>query len=133
MVYGSFDMDWLQNTLGIRPIFSCDEIYWTKEVNQIMAEETENNVMDLSLLVLEGLERHFTGDWGGVSEIQKNVNNQILQNHYKGISSGPIISTYTDTNHSLLFTTSAEFDTTIISLQEEKPSSEVYTQHESSF
>lgn len=119
MVYGSFDMDWLQNTLGIRPIFNCDEIYWTEEVNLIMAEETENNVMDLSLLVLEGLERHFTGDWGDVSEIQRNENNLTLQNHYRGISSGPIISTYSDANHSLLFTTSAEFNTTIISLLEE--------------
>ncbi len=119
MVYGSFDMDWLQEVLAIRPIFNCDEIYWSQEVNEVLARETEADLMQLSLLVLDSLEAHFSGDWGEIGSELKRENDESLKGYFDNDKSGVLISLHSDEKYSLIVKTFNEFSETKIMFKSE--------------
>lgn len=107
-------MQWLENVLEIRPIFKCDEIYWSVAVNEALTEETESNEMSLSYLVLDSLSRHFTGDWGEVTQDIKKSNDSALKQYFQNDFSGSLSSKYSNEKHQLAVLTTDSFSKTKI-------------------
>lgn len=111
----TFDMDWLQKVLEIRPVFKSSSIYWSNDVNTVLANNAEEGNNELSLLVLECLERYFLGDWGDVEDEVAYLNNQSL-NRYLNSNPSPgfIKSMYTSESYTIVATTNADYSITKI-------------------
>ena len=107
-------MEWIQNVLEIHPIFKCNETYWTKSVNEILVEETESDKFNLSYLILDSLERHFSGDWGEADIATKEANNNSLQQYFQNNKTGSLLSIFSNDTYTLIILTSCEYSETII-------------------
>ena len=127
MVYGSFDKEWLQNTLGIRPIFSCNEIYWSPRVNEALSSEIESGDMTLSYLVLNSLDGHFSGKWGDVPKEDAKRNDANLKAYFNGDYSGILYSSWSNDRYSLSIITFNRFCQTEIMFTSEYNSLEFST------
>ena len=112
-------MEWLQNTLGIRPVFNSDEVYWSKNVNDALARETESGGMILSFLILDSLNAHFTGNWGEISGKIRQKDDMVLKGYLSGNKSGTLISKFSNEYHSLIILTFSRFTKTKIMFESE--------------
>ena len=114
MKQNAFDMMWLQDVLEIRPVFKTNLVYWSSEVNEVLADEAERNETNLSMLVLESLERFFVGDWGNVGPELKSDNDRSLRNHLEERDNNGLHASYSDTRYAIVINTDPHFSETVI-------------------
>ena len=116
----SFGIDWLQDVLEIRPIFSCKEIFWSAKLNKVLAEEAELEQNDWALLVLDSLTDHFTGNWGNVSLEQKHMNDSSLKYYLSGgMPPGRLISKYNAEGRTVIIVTNDDYTETVVMIEDE--------------
>ena len=113
-------MNWLQDVLDIRPVFSCDEIYWSKGLNKILAEENVAKGQDWALLVLDSLTDHFSCSWGDVSSEQSVSNDNVMRSYLSGRKGvGHLRSSYSSQSRTVIVYTDKDFHATVVMLPEE--------------
>lgn len=116
----SFGMNWLQDVLDIRPVFSSTEICWSAKLNELLADEVENDKNDWALLVLDSLSDHFSGNWGDVSDDQKSLNDSSLRRYFvKNSVPGEIISEYHRDERVILINTNEDYSVTVVMVKDE--------------